>query len=218
MEFLRRTPRLLWHALVFEVTMYRNLLRWILRRPSIGPGDEPVGYAQLVTPVMALWIFASAVEMPVVHILLPWRTAQIIAIALGVWGLVWMLGALAGLRTHPHLMSESYLRVRNGAFVDIRLPWAEIGSVTTKEADLPSSMRTLQPLTTESGTDMRVGVSGRVNIQVHLRTRLDISTPRGAFTVNQVSFWVDEPRAVAARIRERVNAQAGAAGGDPHEA
>lgn len=217
MEILRRTPRLLWHALVFEVTMYRNLLRWILRRPSIGPGDEPVGYAKLVTPVMALWIFASAVEMPVVHILLPWRTAQIIAIALGVWGLVWMLGALAGLRIHPHLMSEAYLRVRNGAFVDIRLPWAVIGSVTTKEADLPSTMRTLQPLATESGTDMRVGVSGRVNIQVRLRTRLEVSTPRGTFTVSKVSFWVDEPRAVAARIRERVSARADAAG-DPHEA
>ncbi|HET7328268.1 MAG TPA: hypothetical protein VFJ14_13400 [Nocardioidaceae bacterium] len=203
---LRRATELLAHAVVFELTMYRNLLRWIIRRPCIGPGDEPAGYAQLVTPVMSLWIFASAAEMPLVHILLPWRTAQIISIALGVWTLVWMFGALAGLRIHPHLLSESSLRVRNGAFVDIRLPWDAIASVTTKEVDLSSSMKSLQPLETDAGTDLRVGVSGRVNIQTQLRTPLAISTRKGTFTVSQVSFWVDEPRRVAARVRERAQA------------
>jgi hypothetical protein len=28
---------------VFELTMYLNLLRWVFRHPSIGPDDEPVG-------------------------------------------------------------------------------------------------------------------------------------------------------------------------------
>jgi hypothetical protein len=74
-----------------------------------------VGYAQEVTPVMSLWIFASASEMPIMHVLLPWRTAQLISSVLSMWTLVWMLGALAGLRTHPHLMTESGLRVRSGA-------------------------------------------------------------------------------------------------------
>lgn len=212
-DVVRRTPGLLWHAVVFELTMYRNLLFWILRRPSIGPGDEPVGYAQAVTPVMSLWIFASASEIPLLHVLLPWRTAQLISIMLGLWTLVWMLGLLAGLRLHPHLMSESGLRVRNGNFVDIRLPWIAITAVTTNEVDLPTSVRSLQPLETDSGTDLRVGVSGRVNIQAQLREPMAISTRKGEFTVSQVSFWVDQPREVAARLRGRVKAGGSAAPG-----
>jgi hypothetical protein len=204
---LRKVPRLLWHAVVFELAMYRNLLRWVARRPSVGPGDEPVGYAQLVTPVMCLWIFASAAEVPLLHILLPWHSAQVVSIALGVWTLVWMLGWLAGLRTRPHLMSESALRVRNGGFVDIRVPWEAIAKVTTKEADLPSSIWSLQPLETESGTDLRVGVSGRVNIQVQLHAPMAVPTRGGELTVSRVSFWVDEPRQVAARIRDRLVSQ-----------
>lgn len=209
---VRRVPGLLRHAVVFELTMYRNLLRWMFRRPSIGPGDEPVGYAQLITPVMSLWIFASASEMPLMHILLPWRTAQIVSVVLGVWTLVWMLGALAGLRVHPHLMSESELRVRNGAFVDVRLPWSAIASVTTKEVGFPTTLRSLQPLETDSGTDLRVGVSGRVNIQAQLRAPLVVPTRKGELAVSQVSFWVDHPRQVAVRIRERVESHAGAPG------
>jgi hypothetical protein len=96
MDLACRFSGLLRHAVVFELTMYLNLLRWFFRRPSIASGDEPVGYAQEVTPVMSLWIFASASEMPIMHVLLPWRTAQLISIVLGMWTLVWMLGAWQG--------------------------------------------------------------------------------------------------------------------------
>ena len=151
--------------------MYRNLLRWAFRRPAVGRGEEPVGYAQSVTPVMALWIFASAAEMPLLHVLIPWHTVRVVNIVLGVWTLVWMLGILAGLRVHPHTVSAAGLRVRNGAFTDVLVPWDAVAAVSTKEVDLPSSMRSLQPLETADGTDLRVGVSGRVNIAVVLRSR-----------------------------------------------
>jgi len=58
-DLVRRTPRWVWHALVVEVAMYRNLLRGVLRRRAVPDGAEPVGYAQAVTPVMWLWIFAD---------------------------------------------------------------------------------------------------------------------------------------------------------------
>jgi hypothetical protein len=98
------------HALIFELNLDKSLLRWLSRRPSIPPGFEPVGYAQPATPMMALWIFASAATLPLVHVLVPWHGVRISLLAIGVRGLVW-LGALAGLRTYPHLLGSPSRRL-----------------------------------------------------------------------------------------------------------
>ncbi len=147
--FLRKVPRLLWHAVVFELAMYRNLLRWVVRRPSVGPGDEPVGYAQLVTPVMCLWIFASAAEVPLLHILLPWqqRPGRLDR----AWGMDAGLDArLAGRAAHPAAPDVRVgLRVRNGGFVDIRRALGGHGLGHDQGGRPPSSMWSLQPLETE---------------------------------------------------------------------
>lgn len=52
-------------GVVFELRLYRTLFRWVTRRPDVqGHDAEVFGYAKAVTPVMWLWIFASAVEAP----------------------------------------------------------------------------------------------------------------------------------------------------------
>lgn len=91
-------------ALLLEVAIYVCLLRWVLRRPAVRPREEPVGYAKAVTPVLCLWIFASAAEIPLLHVLLPWHAARVVSIVLGAWGLVWMLGLLASHRVRPHVL------------------------------------------------------------------------------------------------------------------
>lgn len=208
-DVLRRTPGWVWHALVVEVAMYRNLLRWALRRPAVPGGTEPVGYAQAVTPVMALWIFASAAELPLVHVLIPWEGVRIAALVLGVWTVVWMLGALAGLRVYPHLATADGLLVRNGAMTEVSIPWSAVAAVRKVDLDLPSSMRTLQPEETEKGTHLRVGVSGRANVTVDLHRPLLVRPTRDReLTVTRVSFWVDEPREAVRTVQERAAAHA----------
>lgn len=53
-------------------------------------------------------------------------------------------------------------------------------------------------------------MSGRVNIRAQLRAPLVVRTRKAQFTVNRVSFWVDDPRQAAARIRDRVDTRTGA--------
>jgi hypothetical protein len=189
------------HAIVFELSIYKSLLRWLLRRPSVPPGFEPVGYAKMATPTMALWIFGSALELPLVHVLVPWHAVRITLLAIGVWGLLWMLGVLAGLRSYPHLFGTDTLRIRNGPMHDIAIPWTAITKVSTQDTSLPSSMWVLQPEQTEHGTHLNVAVSGHVNLHLTLRDRVRVQTRKGELLVTGVSLWVDEPRAVAARIR-----------------
>jgi hypothetical protein len=195
------------HALIFEANIYKSLLRWVLGRPSIPSGHEPVSYARLATPVLALWIFGSALELPLVHVLVPWHGVRIALLMIGVWGLLWMVGVLAGLRSYPHLLGPDTLRIRNGALHDIAIPWEAVVRVTTEDRSLPSSMWVLQPQETDHGIHLNVAVSGRVNIHLALCDRLTVRTRKGDMAIAGVSLWVDEPRQVATRIRREVESR-----------
>ncbi|HSE71735.1 MAG TPA: hypothetical protein VLA97_13325 [Nocardioidaceae bacterium] len=204
---VRTVAALARRAVVFELRLYRSLFRWVTRRVDRGgPEVEPFGYAQAVTPVMWLWIFASAAELPLVHVLVPWETVRIFLLVVGVWGLAWMVGLLASLQVYPHQLSDSHLRVRHGASVDIRVPWANVASVKVDDRDLPSAIRTLQPRETESGTDLQVGVSARVVVHASLREPMTISTHHGPVEFTELSFWADEPRVLADRARRHISA------------
>ena len=194
-------------AVMFELRLYRSLFRWITRRPVVPSADvEAVGYSQAVTPIMLLWIFASAVEMVVVHLLLPWQTVRIILLIISAWGLIWMIGFLASLKVNPHLLSDTTLRVRHGATVDIAVAWDSIATIVYQRRDLPPSIRTMQFRETKSGTDLQVGVSGEVNVHAVLRHPLMVPTPSGDKEITELSFWVDDPKAFVGRARQATKA------------
>jgi hypothetical protein len=194
------------HAVLFELRLYRSLYRWVTRRPVVpSPDVEAVGYSRTVTPVMSLWIFGSAVEMVVVHLVVPWPVVRIVLLVVSVWGLVWMIGFLASLKVYPHLVSDSTLRVRHGATVDIAIPWHAVASVVQQRRDLPSSMRTIQLRETNAGgTDLQIGVSGEVNVHVVLAHPLTVPTPKGNQEITELSFLVDDPAALVAKARQHI--------------
>ncbi|MDN5851890.1 MAG: hypothetical protein L0K86_03405 [Actinomycetia bacterium] len=192
----------------YEIRLYISLARWLSRRPSIPDDAMPIGYAKATTPVILLWIFASALEIPLIHVLIPWDTIRIIGLAIGVWGLIWMLGLLASLHVYPHLFDSSRLRVRNGASVDVAVPWEAIDSLSARRGDLPSSARTFQPEETERGTHLRIGVSGQINVHASLVAPLTVETPHGPKEIVELSFLADDPRAFTKRAREYVDAAA----------
>ena len=82
---MRAALHLAYRAVRYELRLYVSLTRWVIRRPSIPRGQTPVRYAQAATPVIALWIFASAMEIPLFHVLVPWHSVRIAGLALGVW-------------------------------------------------------------------------------------------------------------------------------------
>lgn len=201
----RRLPGLVKHAFLFEVRLYRSLFRWVTRRPDLGAeGDEPFTYARTVTPVMWLWIFASALELPLVHVLVPWEGVRVALLVVGVWGLAWMVGLLASLYVYPHLLSPTALRVRHGASTEVAVPWSAVSRVTTERRELPSTVWALQPEETEEGTLLRVGVSGVVNVHAQLREPTTLTTPKGPMEVVEVSLFADEPRALLEQARRFV--------------
>ena len=122
MIVLRKAWALPRWLVVLEIGIWRSLFLWVTRRVSgQGPGVEACSYAKQVSPLFAVFIFVSAIELPVVRILLPWDTVRLVVDVLSVWGLLWMVGMLASVRVFPHLLDEDGLRIRYGTTVDIRI-------------------------------------------------------------------------------------------------
>lgn len=193
-------------AVQLEAGIWHSLFRWVARRPAVPAGAEVFTYHKMPTPVIWLWIFASAAEIPAVHFLIPWEGVRIALLVGGVWGVLWMIGMLASLKVFPHLVEDDRLRIRNGFAHDVHVPWDAVARVGTREKDLPSTVWAIQPEETEDGTVLNVGVSGRTNVEVSLREPTTVRSGKGEHVVTALRFWADEPRAIAARAREHAAA------------
>jgi hypothetical protein len=204
MDVVRRARRLAWAALRMEVSLYLALGRWLARRPDVPAGTTPIGYSRLVAPMLWLWIFASAAEVVVLDLVLSrwWTPLRIPLLLVGVWGLVWMLGMLAAYRTRPHLLREDSLQVRDGIHARIDLPLDRIASIRSVEHELPGLIRSVHVEGEDDDAILLVGVSRRTNLELALTAPTTLQMPNGPTTVARVGLWVDEPREVAAEIRE----------------
>lgn len=209
MTAIGRWLGVLWWFLKLEVQLYVALGRWIARRPAVPAGATPWGYSRLVTPVMWLWIFGSACELPLAHVLVPWHGVRVALLVVGVWGLVWMIGLLASLKVYPHLIAPSGLVVRHGKFARLEVPWSQVESVRLDDRDVEGGgLRALQPRRTDAGTEVQVPVNSRVNVTVRLSSPLPVRTSKGEVDAVTLVIWVDEPRDFVAAVNRTVGARA----------
>lgn len=206
MEVVRRARRFAWAALRLELTLYLALGRWIARRPDVPAGTTPIGYSRLVAPMLWLWILGSATEVVVLDVLLSrwWTPLRIPLLVVGVWGVVWMLGMLAAYRTRPHLLGKDSFQVRDGIHARVDVPLARIASVRSADHDLPGLMRSVHVEGEGDDAILLVGVGSRTNLELVLTGPTTVATPQGPTTVGRVGLWVDEPREIAAVLRQAI--------------
>lgn len=178
----------------YEIAMYVALFRWVVGRPAVPRGSHRITYQKLVTPVLALWIFASAAEVPLFHVITPWPTVRIVLLAVSVWGLVWMLGYFASLRVYPHLVSDAALTVRSGALTRIELPWEAVESVKRSQRDIEGRSARVEAET------LLFPINGQANVLVTLRSERDLRLPRRTVSARRVALWADDPQDLLAAV------------------
>lgn len=199
---LRRAGALAWEVIALELALYRSLARWIARRPDVPAGTIAIGYAQLVGPMLWLWIFGSATEVVVVEVVLRqidagWAAAvRLPLLVLGIWGVLWMLGMLAAYRVRPHLLGAQSLRIRSGARTWVDVPLTALAHTRPAEHELPGLVRSVHQ---DDGL-LLVGVSSRTNLELVLTGPTALASSKGELTADRVGLWVDDVRAAAALI------------------
>jgi hypothetical protein len=187
-----------------EIGIWRSHFLWVTRRVAgQGPGVEAFAYAKAVTPVIAAFIFVSLVELPVVHLLLPWETVRLVVLVVSVWGLLWMIGLLASMRVFPHLLDDHGLRLRYGTTADVRIPWDAVASVKARRGSV-SSGRHVEITRSDEGAVLDLPLLKMTRVEIALRGPTTLALPDGPEEVSTVRCYADDPRAFVARARERL--------------
>jgi hypothetical protein len=197
---------------VTEIHIWRSLFLWVTRRvPGKGPGVEAFSYTRELAPLIGVFIFLSLIELPVVHLLLPWDTIRLVVLVLSVWGVLWMVGYLAGVRVFPHLLDAGGLRLRYGPRVDIRIPMEAIASITARRGSVTSGEHVQV-----DGTVLDVAVVKQTRVEVVLHGPTTLGLPDGPAEITRARFYADDPRGLVTSTRERLEVPFVQDRGRPH--
>jgi len=188
-------------AVAFESSIWRSLFRWLLRRPGPVPPTDRFGYDGAAAPLIWVFVGLSAVEIPILDLLLPgwWR---LVGLAVGLWALLWMLGLLGTVKTHPHLVDLDGIRIRYGSTLDIPVPWDLVDSVAIARHQVAGTA-TVQM----DGSVLIVAVTSQTNVELAFTEPVVVAVPktRGE-PISAVRFYADDPVALLGRVRSWVDA------------
>lgn len=184
-----------------ELQMYGGLLRLVRRRPDVPEGTTPVRYVGAVSALLWGLTIVSAVELVVLHLVIPWHAVRLAADIVGIWGLAWCLGMTACHYVYPHLADDAGLRLRAARRpAAVEVAWSQVAAAVVSEKGRDSS-RSLQ---VEDGV-LHVVVGSRTNVTLRLTEPLVVEVRGTSYDVAEVRFFADDPRAVVARVRESIS-------------
>jgi len=97
-------------AVRFELALRRSLLLLLTgRRDGRRPGVTTGGYHLAATGLFVLLLVASAVEVPALHLIVPWPPVRLALLVLGVWGVAFTAGLWASYVARPYLFDPAAL-------------------------------------------------------------------------------------------------------------
>ncbi|MDQ6526316.1 hypothetical protein RB608_22035 [Nocardioides sp. LHD-245] len=207
---MNRTWRLLKDVVLVELAIWRNLARWVARRPDAPAEAVQIGYSRLTAPVMWLWIFGSLVEVVALELVLrsidaTWaHVVRIPLFVVGLWGALWMLGMAGSFYVRRHLLLPDRITVRNGPRFRVDVPLAAVVGSRAVEHEFEGMIRSVHE---EDGL-LLVGPGNRTNVELTLAGPTTLATHDGERVADRVGFWVDEPREVV-RLLQRAEQEPG---------
>ena len=189
----------------YETMMWLSLFRWVTRRPlAPGPNGQAFRNAGPLTPLMLAFIGVSAIELPILHLLLPWHIVRLVVDILSVYGLIWMVGLLATIRVYPHVATDDGLRVRHGSTVDFEVPWEAVAAVRSRNR--PVAGKGVQIERSQTGLVAQLGVMKQTTVDVVLREPTVIALPQtDGEPVTEVRLYVDDPDALVRRAKRHLD-------------
>lgn len=191
--------RAAWRA---EVAVWQGLYRWLLRRPRVPRGASSFTYHSPVRTILVVFIVLSAVEIPIVDLIVhPWPWVRIPLLALGVWGVTWMIGLLLSYITRPHAVGPEGIRARLGGDVDIDLPWDAVASVE-KSRDVQEKAPKVRD--ERHGRTLALRMQDETNVLIVLEQPVRARWGGATHEVDAVRLWVDDLDGFMTAVRTHI--------------
>ncbi|PFG29141.1 hypothetical protein [Paramicrobacterium agarici] len=202
-HLLHNTWRGIRFAVLYELRIYQSLFFWLIRRqPTRTPTSIPFAYVASVMPALIGFIVASAIEVPVAHLLLtPWPPVQIGFLIVGIWGLVWMFGLGAAMTVYPHTLDDAGIHIRNGFNARVDVPWSAVESVTLEQRSYEKS-RHVQVHEHADTRALCLTHASQTTVTITLREPTDIGVARRTERVTHLRLHADEPRDLVRSARQ----------------
>ncbi|SDI54358.1 hypothetical protein [Nonomuraea jiangxiensis] len=185
----------------FEVKGLAAVGLWLARRRhGVPPGATAVTYAKEQYFTMSLMMFAMVVEAVVVDLLLVAMSApagvRYAVLVLDVYGLLFGLALVAACVTRPHVVTADEVRIRYGAYLDVRVPRHLIASVHTSRSYHERAM-----IAVADGR-LTVAVASTANVTIRLTEPITFERPLGAVAeAHTIRFFADRPEILVTALR-----------------
>ncbi|HMS77067.1 hypothetical protein [Gordonia sp. (in: high G+C Gram-positive bacteria)] len=195
----------LWGLISTEVGMFAALGRLVARRPNVPAGAQVFtshrDLARLMWILVPLTVLESVVVHFLIRLLVPWPAVGIVVLILTVYGLLWVLGYVAGIAMNPHCLDDGTFLVRNGPRTCVSIPSEDIERVSPHNTEGLG----LRPAFDDGSHTLSVPLVGRTNVAVTLRRPLHTQPLTEHREVRTVRFFVDDPREVVRHLRSAID-------------
>jgi hypothetical protein len=185
----------------FDAKGMHSLVLWVARRREGVPrGATALSYSGAQTGTMLTFLFAMVVELFGLEIILRAVGApaglRAVVFVIDAYSILIVLAIVAACVTRPHVVSAEELRVRYGAFFDLRVPREKIASVRQVRNYNESGLVKIE------GDRLAVVVASQTAIIVELTEPVTAVRPLGGRAEIQViRFFTDDPRAAIDALR-----------------
>ncbi|WP_021600177.1 hypothetical protein [Actinomadura welshii] len=196
----RLVPDRVRRVMAFDLRGMVSLVLLVTRRKhGVPPGAVAVPYAGGQLSLQMAFLFAMVLEAVVVELLMRSLDApeglRAVVLVVDLYSILIVVAIIAACVTRPHVLSDDELRIRCGAFLDLRVPRAQISALrVARNYDETGMVRV------RDGR-LSVAVAGQTNVVVELREPIQVVRPLGGRAeVGTIRFFADEPAAVGAAV------------------
>ncbi|MEE6260320.1 hypothetical protein [Plantactinospora sonchi] len=196
----RLLPEPVRRIMSFDVKNLVSLALWVSgRRHGVPRGGTAVPYTGAQTGMTTVLLIVMVIELVAVEILLRGLGAPValrtLLVVVEAYGILTVLAVVAAIVTRPHVITPDEVRIRYGAFFDLRVPRHLVGEARRiRRYDESGTIRV-------TGEQLAVAVGAQTNLLLELTAPMTAVRPLGRRAeVRTVRFFADDPAAALAAL------------------
>lgn len=169
------------------------------RRNDVPDEATIIRYGATQKTFVVVMMLLGPIEIVLAELLVPWLWLRIILFALGVYGILWLLGFYSGLQTRPHYIDRDRLVLRTGHLAAVSV---DVGSIRGIRRESHAKYKGFVEVA--DGVVAVPGMSGTaltVTLAPHTLVRIQ---GRGKLPAREVRFDADDVARTVRTIKDRI--------------